>query len=329
MIRSFVPLTTRAVMVLSVTIMVSTLVRDVIAQTYPSKPLRLIVPYPAGAATDFIGRTVATKMAETLGQPVVVENRAGAGGTIGVEAAAKAPADGYTLLLGEPGGMAINPFLMKSLGYDPVRDFAAIGQVVQLPLLMLANPKLGARSLSELNTIASGRDFTFGSAGSGTVQHLTIELLRAATKHKFVHVPFKGGGPALNELIGGRIDLLMLTIPTAQPQIKAGKAVPIMLLAERRSPQLPDVPTAVELGVRNVTVNLWQGLFAPAGTPRDIIARLNGELNRAGASIDVRDKLMNAGAEVVTGTPEAFAKVVRDDAERWGRVIRDANIQSE
>jgi tripartite-type tricarboxylate transporter receptor subunit TctC len=301
---------------------------DARAQAWPSKPLKLVVPFPAGAATDFIGRTVGAKVAELIGQPIVVENRAGAGGTIGADAVAKSPADGYTLLLGEPGGMAINVSMLKDPPYHPVRDFVAVGQVVQLPLLLVAPPALGAKSIGELLAM-KGRDLTFGSAGNGSIQHLAMEQFKAATGMTLTHAPYKGGGPALTDLVAGRIDLLVLTIPTAQPQLKAGKAVPIAMFSERRSPLLPDVPTVVEAGYRQLAFATWQGFFAPAGTPREIVQRLNAEIGRAIAAPDVREKLTAAGAEVVGGSPDDFARIVRDDVERWGKVVRAAGIRGE
>lgn len=298
------------------------------AQAYPSKPIRLVVPFPAGGATDIIGRTVAARASELLGQPLIVENRAGAGGTIGADVVAKSAADGYTLLMGEPGGMAINPSLMPALPYQPLRDFLPVGQLVNLPLILVAPPALGIRTVGELLAMRN-RDLVYGSAGNGTIQHLAMEQFKAATGLKLTHAPYKGGGPALTDLVAGRIELLVLTIPTAQPQLKAGKAVPLVALSERRPSALPDVPTIAEAGYPQLALAAWQGIFAPAGTSGDIVQRLNAVFSRAAAAPDVREKLQQAGAEVVTGTPDAFARLVRDDLARWAKVIRDAGVRAD
>jgi tripartite-type tricarboxylate transporter receptor subunit TctC len=294
------------------------------AQTsYPSKPVRILVGFAAGASTDQLARVIAARLAPNLGQPVVVENRAGAGGTIAADAVAKSPADGYTLLLGEPGGMAVAPSMMKGLAYDPVKDFAAIGQVISITFLIVSHPSLGAKSLRDLR---KDKPLPYGSAGTGTMQHLAVELLKRNSGLPFEHVAYKGGAPALNDLLGGQIPLLVITAGTILPHVKAGKVVPLVTLNASRSKFFPDVPTAKESGYPGYEVDGWQGFFAPAGTPREIITRLNAEVRKVMEMPEVVQTLVAAGNEIVTGTPEAFARQVREDGARWGKVVRDIGL---
>jgi tripartite-type tricarboxylate transporter receptor subunit TctC len=297
------------------------------AQTYPGKPVRIVVGFAAGASTDQLARVVAAKLAETLGQPVIVENRAGAGGTIAANEVAKAAPDGYTLTLGEPGGMAVAPAMMKSLPYDPRKDFAPIGQVISITFLLVAHPQFPAKRFADLKPLAEGgKALPYGSAGTGTMQHLSIELLKRSSGLPFEHVAYKGGAPALNDLLGGQIPLLVITAATILPHVKAGKVTPLVTLNAERSKFFPDLPTVKESGYPGYAVDGWQGFFAPAGTPREVVARLNGDIRRIMQMPDVVQTLVNAGNEIVTGTPEAFAKQVRDDIERWSKVVKDAGI---
>ncbi len=296
------------------------------AQTYPSKPVRIMVGFAAGASTDQLARVIAAKLSESLGQPVIVENRAGAGGTIAANEVARATPDGHTLTLGEPGGMAVAPAMMKSLPYDPRRDFAPIGQVISITFLLVANPTFPAKKFADLKAQAGGKTLPYGSAGTGTIQHLAMELLKKSSGLPFEHVPYKGGAPALNDLLGGQIPLLVITAGTILPHVKSGKVVPLVTLNANRSKFFPDLPTVRESGYSGYAVDGWQGFFAPAGTPREIVNRLNAEIRRIMEMPDVVQTLVNAGNEIVTGTPEAFAKQVRDDIERWGKVVRDTGI---
>ena len=296
------------------------------AQIYPTKPVRVLVGFAAGASTDQLARVIAAKLSERLGQPVIVENRAGAGGTIAVSEVARAAPDGHTLVLGEPGGMAVAPAMMKSLPYDPRKDFAPIGQVISITFLLVANPSFPAKKLSDLKTLAGGKTLPYGSAGTGTVQHLAIEMLKKSSGLPFEHVAYKGGAPALNDLLGGQIPLLVITAGTILPHVKAGKVVPIVTLNASRSKFFPDLPTVKESGYPDYAVDGWQGFFAPAGTSRNIVVRLNGEIRKIMEMPDVVQTLVNAGNEIVTGTPEAFGQQVREDIERWGKVVRETGI---
>jgi tripartite-type tricarboxylate transporter receptor subunit TctC len=296
------------------------------AQAYPSKPIRVNVGFAAGASTDQLARVVAAKLSQQIGQPVIVENRAGAGGAIAAEATAKAAPDGYTLLLGEPGSMAIAPSMIKGLTYDPVKDFAAIGQVISITVLLVAHPSLGAKRLADLQGLSGGKPLPYGSAGPGTMQHLAVEQLKKATGLPLEHVPYKGGAPALNDLLGGQIPLLVITAGTIVPHVKAGKVVPLVVLNANRSRFFPDVPTAKESGYPDFAVDGWQGFFAPAGTPREIVMRLNSEVRKIMEMPDVVQTLVAAGNEIITGTPEAFARQVRDDGARWSKVVRELGL---
>jgi len=298
------------------------------AQTYPAKPVRILVGFAAGASTDQLARVIAARLAESLGQPVIVENRAGAGGTIAVNEVARAAPDGHALVLGEPGGMAVAPAMMKGLPYDPRKDFAPIGQVISITFLLVANPAFPAKKFADLKALSAGKTLPYGSAGTGTVQHLAIEMLKRSSGLPFEHVPYKGGAPALNDLLGGQIPLLVITAATIVPHVKAGKVHPLVTLNAGRSRFFPDLPTVKESGYPDYAVDGWQGFFAPAGTPREIVVRLNGEIRRIMALPDVVQTLVNAGNEIVTGTPEAFAGLVRDDIERWGKVVRETGVTS-
>jgi tripartite-type tricarboxylate transporter receptor subunit TctC len=296
------------------------------AQTYPSKPVRVLVGFAAGASTDQLARVVSAKLSERLGQPVIVENRAGAGGSIAANEVAKAAPDGHTLILGEPGGMAVAPAMMKSLPYDPRKDFTPIGQVISITFLLVANPSFPAKKFADLKGLAAGKTLPYGSAGTGTTQHLAIELLKKISGLPFEHVAYKGGAPALNDLLGGQIPLLVITAGTILPHVKAGKVHPLVTLNAERSKFFPDLPTVRESGYPDYAIDGWQGFFAPAGTPRPIVTRLNGEIRKIMEMPDVVQTLVNAGNEIVTGTPEAFAKQVREDIERWSKVVRDTGI---
>jgi tripartite-type tricarboxylate transporter receptor subunit TctC len=301
------------------------------AQNYPVRSIRLVVPFPAGGATDTIARTFGAALSEQLGRPIVVDNKGGAGGTLGVADAARAPADGYTILIGEPGGLAIGPSFLKGIVYDPVRDFIPIGQVVSVPMMLVSHPSLPARSLTELLALAKAKpaSFTYGSPGSGTVQHLASEQLRLATGLDLVHVPYKGGGPAMNDLLGGQIALMMITIPTVATHIRAGKIIGLAVLSRERDPALPNVQTVAQAGYRGFEEGIWQGFFAPAGTPREIVDRLNTEVRRAAATPEVRDRLQGIGAQIVTGSPEALGEILRSDLARWAQVLKASGVGRE
>ena len=298
------------------------------AQGYPARPIRLICPFAPGGATDMIARSIAQRLTEQLGRAVIVENKSGGGGTIGAAEAARAPADGYTILIGEPGGLSIAVVTQKGLSYDPVRDFAAIAQVVSVPMALVGHPSIGANSLTELLAGAKSRTtpLNYGSPGNGTVQLLTMEQLRLASGLSLAHIPYKGGGPALNDLLGGQIPLLMVTLPTVSAHIKAGKLVPLAVLLRTRHALYPSVPTALEAGLNGFDVGIWQGILAPTGTSREIVDRLNTELRAAMASKEVKERLEGIGADVIVGSADQFASLIREDVARWRKVVADAGV---
>lgn len=298
---------------------------------YPDKPIRIILGFAPGAITDTVARTIGNQMSKNMGQPVVVENRAGAGGTVASEAVARAPADGYTLLLGEAGGMSINPLLMPNLSYNPERDFVPITQAVNLPLVLVAHPGTNLKSVGDLAAYGTAnRGLNYGTAGPGTIQHLSIELFKAASRLPFNHIPYRGGAPALNDLVGGQIPLLSVTVPTVSAQVKAGQAVPLVVLGKNRSGVMPTVPTLAEVGFPTIEMgNPWQGFFAPANTPPAIVARLNTEIRRALEAPEVRERLTSAGADIVVSTPDDFRNMLRAERAAWAKAIQVGGVKAE
>jgi tripartite-type tricarboxylate transporter receptor subunit TctC len=296
------------------------------AQPYPSKPIRILIGFAPGAITDTVARTIGAKLSASMGQPVVVENRSGAGGTLAADAAAHAPPDGYTLFLGEPGSMAINPSLME-VKYHPTKDLVAIGQVITTPVTLVANPGFKAKKLSDLATLPADVVMAYGSAGSGTIQHLSMELFRSASKLPLVHVPYRGGAPALNDLLSGQTPLLVVTVPTIAGYLKTGKLVPLAMFGPTRSPLMPDVPTFAEAGYKLAVGTPWQGFFAPAGTPPELVARLNAEIRKAVGAPEVTANLLSMGCEVILSSPQEFAKLLNDDIELWARAIQVAGVK--
>jgi len=286
------------------------------AQPYPAKPIRLVVPYTPGAGTDTIARILAQKAGESLGQQVVIDNRPGAGGTIGTEIVAKAPADGYTLLFA-PTSHAINPGIYPKLGYDT------------LPVVLAVEPSVPATSVRELVALAKSKpgQLTMASSGNGTVFHLTGELFKDAAGINIVHVPFKGGAPAVAALLGGQVNMTFETSVTLLPHIRSGKLRALGVASPRRIALLPDVPTLAESGFPNLLAENWYGLYAPAGTPKEVIARLYAELDRAIHSPDVREKLAQQGAEIRENTPEQTAVFLRSEMVKWAKVIKDSGAK--
>ena len=298
------------------------------AQPYPSKPIRLVVPYTPGAGTDTIARILAQKTSESLGQQVVIDNRPGAGGTIGTEIVAKAPADGYTLLFA-PTSHAINPGIYPKLGYDTLKDFAPISVVASLPVVLAVEPSVPAISVRELVALAKSKpgQLTMASSGNGTVFHLTGELFKDAAGINIIHVPFKGGAPAVAALLGGQVNMTFETSVTLLPHIRSGKLRALGVASPRRIALLPDVPTLAESGFPNLLAENWYGLYAPAGTPKETIARLYAELDRAIHSLDVREKLAQQGAEIRENTPEQTAAFLRSEMVKWAKVIKDSGAK--
>jgi tripartite-type tricarboxylate transporter receptor subunit TctC len=299
------------------------------AQPWPSKPIRLVVPFPPGGPTDIVARPLAAKLGEALGQPVLVENRAGAGGVVGTESVARATADGYTLLLGTVGTHAINLTLYPKLPYDPQRDFQAVSLVASAPVLLVALPSAAAGGAAQLLAQARGAGgaaLTFGSAGNGTPGHLTGEMFKSASRARFTHIPYKGSAPAVSDLLGGHIQLMFDPIQSVLPHVKAGKIQAIATSGAKRSATLPNVPTFAEIGVE-VETTAWWGLFAPAQTPREVLARLNAEIIRAMHAADMQEKLSAAGIDPAGTSAEGFADFLKIETAKWGKAVRDSGAK--
>jgi tripartite-type tricarboxylate transporter receptor subunit TctC len=294
------------------------------AQAYPTKPVRMIIGFPPGQATDIIGRTIADKLSQSLGQQFVVDNRAGASGIIGTELTIKSPADGYTVLMSSSGPLAVNPGLYAKLPYDVMKDLAPISMVATVPLFMAAHPSLPANNIRELIALAKAQPgrINYGSGGSGVTNHLVMEMFKSAVGVDMTHVPYKGGPPAVADLVAGQIQLMFETGPGILPQVRAGKLKAIAAGSIKRSAATPDLPTVAEQGVPGFDGVAWVGFVAPAGTPRAIIDKLNAETRKAVASEDVRNRFLSLGAEPPANSPEEFSAYIRAEMEKWGRVIK-------
>jgi len=304
-------------------ILLSVAAASVLAQGYPDKPLKLVVPFPPGGPTDIVGRLVAQKLAEGIGQPVVVENRPGAGGTVGSTAVARAPADGYTLLYGST-TLAIAPSLYRDLAYDPRTAFAPISLVSRGPIIAAVNAQLPAKTLKDFIALAKsspGR-INYGSAGSGTPPHLAAELFKTVAGVDLVHVPYKGGGPAVSDLAGGQVQVIFEGLPSLLPHIKSGKVRALAITGAKRDPALPEVPTFAEAGLPGYDANFWNGLVAPAGTPAEVIARLNSVLVQALATPEVHAALVRLGLEAAGTTPQQFGDFIAAEIDKWARVVK-------
>jgi tripartite-type tricarboxylate transporter receptor subunit TctC len=298
-------------------------------EPYPSKPVKLILPFPPGGPTDILGRLIAEKLSMNLGQPVITENRGGAGGNVGAEAAARSAPDGYTIVLVAP-SLAISPTLYAKLNYDPVKDFAPISLVATVPNVIVTQPAL-ANTLAEFIATAKQKPggLNFGSGGSGTSNHLAGELFNLVAGVKLVHVPYKGVNLAMQDVLAGSIHLVVIGVPAAGPHIKSGRLRALAVVAPQRLPSLPDVPTAAEAGLANFEVTTWYGVLAPAATPRPIVGRLNSELVKIMHSAEVKERLAGLGTDAVTTTPEEFSAYIRQEIAKWGDVIRKAGIKAE
>ena len=297
---------------------------------YPSKPVRIVVPYPPGGTSDIIGRLVADRLAETWGQPVIVENRAGAGGTIGVEAVARAAPDGHTLVLGVTGPLTIAPSLQPKLSYDPLRDLVPVTLVAAVPSVIAVHPSIPAQSLPELIALAKAQPgkLTFASAGTGTSVHLAGELLKSMAGVDITHVPYKGGAPALNDTIGGQVSMIIENLPQLLPHVRSGKIRAIALTTPSRSQALPGVAAAAET-LPGYEATTWFGLLAPAGTPADIARKVQSDVARLVQLPEVKERLAGQGAEAIASSPDAFAAHLREETQRYARVVRTAGIKVE
>jgi tripartite-type tricarboxylate transporter receptor subunit TctC len=302
-----------------------------LAQTYPAKPVRMIVPFPAGGATDIVGRVVAQKLAEAWGHQVIVDNRGGAGGTIGSDVAAKSPPDGYTLLVGTSSTHAVAPSLYSKLSYDPVRDFAPVTLLASATILLAAHPSLPAKNVRELIAIGKRQPqaLSFASSGNGGISHLVGEQFKSMGGIQMLHVPYKGDTPALIDLVSGQVSLMFGTAVSFLPYVKSGKLNALAVTNPKRSPIVPDVPTVAESGLPGFEALQWFGIFTTAGTSKDIVAKLNGDIVRILRLPDVRDRLTSLGADVVGNTPEQFAAFQKADATKWARVVKDSGAKIE
>lgn len=301
------------------------------AQTYPSKPVRLVVPFPPSGGNDVFARIVAQKLSEAWKQQVLVENRPGAGGSVGTEFAAKSAPDGYTLLLGHTGTLAINPALYTKLGYETLRDFAPIGTLASAPLVLVVNSSTTIRTVGDLVAQAKSKPgaINYASSGSGTGSHLSGELLQALAGIRLTHVPYKGTSPAITDLLGGQVQMMFSVIPPALPQIKAGRLRAIAVTSTRRMPQIPGIPTVAESGVPGFESTLAYGILAPRGTPAPILEEIHAQLARITATRQFRERVDFEGAVVLEGTSADFAALIREQAEKWEKIIRASGVKPE
>jgi tripartite-type tricarboxylate transporter receptor subunit TctC len=300
------------------------------AQTYPSKPVRIVVGFPPGGATDVVARTISQKLGETLGQPVIVDNRAGAASNIGAELVATAPKDGHTLFLGTV-STSINPSLYKKLAYDPLRDFAPVSQVTATPFVMVVHPSLPARSVKEFIALARTKpgELNYGSAGSGSGAHLFVEMFAAMAHVKLQHVPYKGAAPATTAIMSGETIFMFENIVTTLPLARAGKVRALGVTTASRSAAAPEMPTIAEAGVPGYDANAWFGIFAPAGTPQTVINRLNAEIVKIVKLPDTRDRFLALGAEPAGSTAEQFGAFFKNEVAKWGKVVKESGARVE
>ena len=296
---------------------------------WPTRPVRMILPFPPGGGTDILGRLIAERLSASIGQPVVTENRGGAGGNVGAEAAARSAPDGYTIVLVAP-SLAISPTLYSKINYDPVKDFAPISLVATVPNVMITQPSLPGQ-LQEFIAVVKAKPgaLNFGSGGAGTSNHLAGELFNIVTGTKLVHVPYKGVNLAMQDVLAGNVHLVFIGIPAAAPHIKAGKLRALAIVAPQRSSALPDVPTVAEAGLKDFEVTTWYGILAPAGTPQPVVRRLNAELVKVMHAPEMKEKLTATGTEPITSTPEEFAAYIKREIAKWGDVIRKAGVKAD
>ena len=300
----------------------------VLAQAFPNKPIKVLVPFPAGGTVDFFARTLAPKLSEALGQTVLVENRPGAGGNIATEAVAKAAPDGYTLLMGSE-IVAINTSLYSKLNYDPLKDLAPIVLVGTVPNILIVNPAVPANNVKELIALGKNKtaNLSYASTGQGTSTHLSTELFKNMTGMEAVHVPYKGGPPAIADLLGGQVNMMFINMPTGIAHVRSGKVKILAVSSKKRVAQLPDVPTVEEAGVKGFVTYAWSGLFAPAGTPREVVTRLNQEVVKLLKLPAIREQLASQGAEAVGDTPEEFGLFMRNEVAQWAHMVRTSGAK--
>lgn len=299
------------------------------AQVYPDKPVKIIVPYAPGGSTDLTARLIAKSLTARLGQPVIIENRPGAGGAIGQDAVAKAPADGYTLLFSAAGPLTVTPHTYPKLGYDPIKGFEPVVLVATQPLLLVVNPNTKVASVSELIKLAEQKQasLNYGSFGNGSAAHLAGESFKMIAKVNMTHVPYKGSSPALTGLMGGEVDLMFDVFSTAAPLVQTGKLRALAITSNKRSAQFPDVPTMAEAGVSGFAAGTWFGVLAPAGTNKKIIDKLNAEVNAGLGDQEIRNTLASQGADIRGGTPKEFANFFADEFQKMGTLVKTAGVK--
>jgi len=302
---------------------------------YPSKPIRLFIPFTPGGGTDFVSRVVASKLSETLKWQVVPENKPGASGNLAIAEAARAAPDGYTIVMGQSDNMMLGPYLFANVGYDTVQSFVPIVQVSEAPLAIVSNaaPPAGQVKLAKVSDmVAKGKTpagLTWATAGTGSMGHVFGEQLKTTASIKLLQVPYKGAAPGLSDLMGGSVDVAIMSVPSVLQLVRGGKLTPVAVTTIKRSPMLPDTPTLDEAGIKGIDAGIWLGLFAPAGTPPAIVARINAEVNKVLQMPDVREKIATGGAQAAGGTSEGFAAFVRADYAKWGKIVKEANIKLE
>ncbi len=300
-----------------------------LAQGYPSKSIRVIVPFPPGGGTDIIARDITQKVASNTGWTFVIENKSGAGGNLGIDTAAKSPADGYTLVLGQTSNLAINVTLYSKLPYNPVKDLAPIGLVASAPLVIVVGAQSPLKTIGDLVAAAKARpgEVNFASPGNGTVAHLTGEQFQKTAGVKFQHIPYKGANQALNDVIGGQVQIYVSSVPSVLQQIRNGKLRPLAVTSAKRVDDLPQTPTVGESGYKGFDAITWWGFLAPTGTPKEIVERLSIEFNKALQAPDLRKRLADGGADPLGGTPEQFAELIRNDIVVWGKTVKESGAQ--
>ncbi len=298
---------------------------------YPSRPIRMVIPFAPGASNDITARLIAPKLSDALGQSVVVDNRGGAGGVLGADLVAKSQPDGYTLLMGSPGPLTVNPALLPNLPYQPKRDFVPVTLLAIVPSILEVNPALPVKSVQELIALARATPgkLNYASAGVGSVPHLAGELFKLLAKVEIVHVPYKGSSPAITDLMGGQVSMFFDNMASAVPYVKAGRLRALAITSPKRSAVMPDLPTMIEGGVPGYEAYSWNGVVAPAGTPTTAVKRLAAEIAAVLASPEIREKMKGLGAEVVASSPAEFASFMEKESAKWGRVVREANIKPE
>ena len=323
--------TAPALLALTASLTASLSTAQTAAQNYPQKPIRMIVPFTPGGSTDILARSIGQELSKAWGQSVIIENIAGAGGSIGADKAAKAPADGYTLLMGHIGTLAVNPSLYPKLPYNPIKDFAPVAWVARVPNVLVVIPNVPAKSVQELVALAKSKpgQLSYGSGGNGSAANLATEYFKMQTETAILHIPYRGTAPAVTDLMGGQIQMLFTGAPAVMGQVKNGQLRALAVSSPKRLDALPDLPTVAEAGYKNFEADQWYGVVAPAGTPRDIVLKLNQQINVALNSAELKKRLTTEGAVATPETPEAFGKLIAQEIERWRPVITSGRVKAD